>query len=102
MIRFTVGGTAISWSSQKQTFVATSSNHAETIALHKESRNVCWLRSISQHIYSSSGICVSPEPTILYKDNAVCVAQIKEGYQKRYNQTYTTKVLLLHTRTCEE
>ena len=30
---FTVGGTAISWRSQKQTLVATSSNHAEIIAL---------------------------------------------------------------------
>ncbi|XP_013594830.1 PREDICTED: uncharacterized protein LOC106302993 [Brassica oleracea var. oleracea] len=35
---FTVGRTAISWRSQKQTLVATSSNHAETIALHEASR----------------------------------------------------------------
>ncbi|KAL5562762.1 hypothetical protein UlMin_032509 [Ulmus minor] len=32
---FTCGGTAISWRSQKQTLVATSSNHAEVIALHE-------------------------------------------------------------------
>ncbi|KAL5551157.1 hypothetical protein UlMin_001333 [Ulmus minor] len=35
---FTCGGTAISWRSQKQTLVATSSNHAEVIALHEASR----------------------------------------------------------------
>ncbi|KAL5560312.1 hypothetical protein UlMin_036523 [Ulmus minor] len=32
---FTCGGTAISWRSQKQTLIATSSNHAEVIALHE-------------------------------------------------------------------
>ncbi|KAL5566503.1 hypothetical protein UlMin_029667 [Ulmus minor] len=34
---FTCGGTAISWRSQKQTLVATSSNHVEVIALHETS-----------------------------------------------------------------
>ena len=32
---FTCGETAIYWCSQKQTLVATSSNHAEVIALHE-------------------------------------------------------------------
>ncbi|GKF72192.1 hypothetical protein Tco_0208306, partial [Tanacetum coccineum] len=32
---FLNGGTTISWRSQKQTLVATSSNHAEVIALHE-------------------------------------------------------------------
>ncbi|GKA05786.1 secreted RxLR effector protein 161-like protein [Tanacetum coccineum] len=36
-------GTAISWRSQKQTLVATSSNHAEVIALHEASRECVWL-----------------------------------------------------------
>ncbi|XP_049399681.1 secreted RxLR effector protein 161-like [Solanum stenotomum] len=35
---FTYGGTAISWRSMKQTIVATSSNHAEIIAIHEASR----------------------------------------------------------------
>ncbi|XP_070005805.1 secreted RxLR effector protein 161-like [Nicotiana sylvestris] len=35
---FTYGGTAISWHSMKQTIVATSSNHAEIIAIHEASR----------------------------------------------------------------
>ncbi|KAG7584130.1 Reverse transcriptase RNA-dependent DNA polymerase [Arabidopsis suecica] len=79
---FTIGGTAISWRSQKQTLVATSSNHAEIIALHEASRECVWLRSISRHIQTSSGISLNTEPTILYEDNAACVAQTKEGYIK--------------------
>ncbi|XP_070036032.1 secreted RxLR effector protein 161-like [Nicotiana tomentosiformis] len=35
---FTYGGTAISWRSTKQSIVATSSNHAEIIAIHEASR----------------------------------------------------------------
>ncbi|KAG7583422.1 hypothetical protein ISN44_As08g029370 [Arabidopsis suecica] len=79
---FMIGGTAISWRSQKQTLVATSSNHAEIIALHEASRECVWLRSISRHIQTSSGIRLNTEPTILYEDNVACVAQTKEGYIK--------------------
>ncbi|XP_035838086.1 secreted RxLR effector protein 161-like [Helianthus annuus] len=53
---FMNGGTAISWRSQKQTLVATSSNHAEVIALHEASRECVWLRSMSQHIVTSCGL----------------------------------------------
>ena len=35
---FTGEGTAISWRSQKQTLVATSSNYVEVIAFHETSR----------------------------------------------------------------
>ena len=34
---FTCGDTTISWRSMKQTLVATSSNHAEIIAIHEAS-----------------------------------------------------------------
>ncbi|XP_048496377.1 secreted RxLR effector protein 161-like [Beta vulgaris subsp. vulgaris] len=34
---FTSGGTAVSWHSMKQTIAATSSNHAEILAIHKAS-----------------------------------------------------------------
>ena len=62
--------------------MATSSNHAEIIALHEASRECVWLRSMSRHICSSSGIGENTEPTILYEDNAACVAQTKDGYIK--------------------
>ncbi|KAG7549820.1 Reverse transcriptase RNA-dependent DNA polymerase [Arabidopsis thaliana x Arabidopsis arenosa] len=79
---FTIGGTAISWRSQKQTIVATSSNHAEIIALHEACRECVWLRSMTNHIQEASGLVIKREPTRLYEDNAACVAQIEEGYIK--------------------
>ena len=43
---FTVGYTVISWRSTKQMLVATSSNHAEILALHEASRVCFWLRIV--------------------------------------------------------
>lgn len=79
---FMNGGTAISWRSQKQTLVATSSNHAEVIALNEASRECTWLRSMTQLILTSCGIDKDKSPTLIYEDNAACVAQMKEGYIK--------------------
>ncbi|KAJ9544551.1 LOW QUALITY PROTEIN: hypothetical protein OSB04_024258 [Centaurea solstitialis] len=79
---FMNGGTAISWRSQKQTLVATSSNHAEVIALHEASRECVWLRSMTQLIVTSCGIEEDRNPTLIYEDNAACVTQMKEGYIK--------------------
>ncbi|KAJ0881424.1 putative RNA-directed DNA polymerase [Helianthus annuus] len=80
---FTSGGTAISWRSVKQTITATSSNHAEILAIHEASRECIWLRTVMQHIRGSCGISSGDEgPTILHEDNAACIAQLKEGYIK--------------------
>lgn len=79
---FTYGGTAISWRSQKQTLVSTSSNHAEIIALHETSRECVWLRSMIHHIKSSCNLPIKKSPTILYEDNSACIQQLKEGYIK--------------------
>ncbi|GKB20373.1 copia protein [Tanacetum coccineum] len=79
---FLNGGTTISWRSQKQTLVATSSNHAEVIALHEASRECVWLRSMTQLIVTSCGLNVEKSPTIIHEDNAACVTQMKEGYIK--------------------
>ncbi|KAM1359571.1 hypothetical protein ACFX2F_046528 [Malus domestica] len=53
---FTVGDTAISWKSTKQTLVVTFSNHAEILALHEVSRECFWLRAAMEHIRSTSGL----------------------------------------------
>ncbi|KAK9065411.1 hypothetical protein SSX86_016794 [Deinandra increscens subsp. villosa] len=79
---FMNGGTAISWRSKKQTLVATSSNHAEVIALHEASRECIWLRSMTQLILTSCGLEKEGLPTPIYEDNAACVSQMKEGYIK--------------------
>ena len=80
---FTCGDTAISWRSVKQTLTATSSNHAEILAIHEASRECVWLRSIIQHIRSSCGLTSEKmAPTPLHEDNAACIVQLKEGYIK--------------------
>ena len=80
---FNYNGTAISWRSAKQTMVATSSNHSEIIAIHEASRECIWLRSMIHHIQESCGLSsVKDKPTILFEDNAACIAQIKGGYIK--------------------
>ncbi|KAJ9536412.1 hypothetical protein OSB04_un000404 [Centaurea solstitialis] len=62
---------------------ATSSNHAEILAIHEASRECVWLRNVIQHIRGSCGIITDKEPpTVLYEDNAACIAQLKEGYIK--------------------
>ena len=80
---FTYGNTAIFWRSVKQTMVATSSNHSEILAMHEARRECVWLRSMIQHIRESSGLSyIKNNPTVLYEDNAACIAQIKGGYIK--------------------
>ena len=72
---FNYNGTAISWRSVKQTRVVTSSNHSEIIAIHEASRECIWLRSMIHHIQESCGLSsVKDKPTILFEDNAACIA----------------------------
>nr|GEX88873.1 hypothetical protein [Tanacetum cinerariifolium] len=67
----------------KQTISATSSNHAEILAIHEVSWECVWLRSVIQHICESCGISSGQEaPTTVHEDNAACIAQIKDGYIK--------------------
>lgn len=75
-------GAAISWKSVKQTITATSSNHAEIIALHEASRECIWLRSIDKFIQTNCGLSHDDSPTILYEDNSACVAQMQIGFVK--------------------
>ena len=80
---FTYGGTAISWRSTKQYIVATSSNHAEIIAIHEASRECVWLRSVIHYIKERCGLkCDVKIPTILFEDNAACIAQLRGGFIK--------------------
>jgi hypothetical protein len=79
---FLHGGTAISWKSSKQTLIATSTNHSEIIALFEASRECVWLRRMIKHIQRSCGISSIMNPTIMYEDNAACIAQMRAGYIK--------------------
>ena len=66
----------------KQTIAATSSNHMEISAIHEARREVVWLRSMTQHVRSDCGMVEFKEPTVMYEDNAGCIAQLKDGYIK--------------------
>ena len=77
------GGTAISWRSCKQTLVATSTNHLEIIALYEAASECVWLRRMINHIQKSCGLEIASNPTIIYEDNAACVAQMQICYVKK-------------------
>jgi hypothetical protein len=63
--------------------VATSSNHSEILALHEASRECVSLRSLIQHVRGSCELPkVTNEATVLYEDNAACIAQIQSGFIK--------------------
>ena len=79
---FLHGGTAISWKSLKQTLVATSTNHSKIISLFEATCECVWLRRMINHIQQSCGIGSIESPTIIYEDNAACVAQVQMGYVK--------------------
>ena len=50
----------------------------EILAMHEASRECVWLRSMIQHIKESCGLSsIKNNPTVLYEDNVVCIAQIK-------------------------
>jgi len=53
---FLYGGTAISWTSCKQTLVATSTNHSEIIALYEAARECAWLRWMMNNIQKLCGL----------------------------------------------
>lgn len=53
------------------------------LVIHEASRECIWLRSVIQHIREDRGLFFRNEaPTIIYEDNAACIAQLKAGYIK--------------------
>lgn len=111
---FLCGGTAISWKSSKQTIVTTSTNHSEVIALYEASRECAWLRRMVAHITKSCGLNVEHSPTIIYEDNAACVAQMQTGYVKSnltkhidpkfyyaHELHKMNEIRVQHTKSCE-
>jgi len=71
----------------KQTLVATSSNHAEIIAIHEASRECVWLRSMTQHIQEMCGFPMKKDiPTALNEDNVASIVQLKGDTLKETKQ----------------
>ena len=66
----------------KESIIATSSNHTEIITIHEASRECVWLRSMIHLIREKCSVKYDNLPTILYGDNASCIAQLKGGFIK--------------------
>ena len=67
---FLAGEGAITWSSKKQISTASSSTHAEYVALSEALREACWLRNL----YSELRLLWEEVPTMIYGDNDRSVA----------------------------
>ena len=67
---FLAGEGAITWSSKKQISTASSSTHAEYVALSEASCEACWLRNL----YSKLGLLKEEVPTTIHGDNDGSVA----------------------------
>ncbi|XP_013665387.1 uncharacterized protein LOC106369827 [Brassica napus] len=51
--------------------------------MYEATRELVWLRNMINHIRVDSGLGVGKEaPTVIYEDNAACIAQLKDGYIK--------------------
>jgi hypothetical protein len=70
---FLHGRTTIPWKYAKHILIATSMNHSEIITLYEASRECAWF----DHIQTSCDMGVVESPTIIYEDNATCVAQMQ-------------------------
>jgi hypothetical protein len=90
---FLHGGTTIYWKSCKQTLVATSTNHSKIVVLYEALRECAWLCRIIDHIQKSCGIGAIESPTIIYEDNAACVAQMQMGCIKTNYMKYISPKL---------
>jgi hypothetical protein len=90
---FLHGVTVISWKCCKQTLINTSTNHFEIIALYEATCECVWLCRVINHIQISCGIMLIGSSTIIYEDNATCVAHMQLGYVKSNIIKYITPKL---------
>ena len=76
-----LNGTAVIWQSKKQTTVATSSTHAEYVALAASIREILWLRQFLKDL----GI-ESREPTPIFEDNVGCILMTENNGTTRLSK----------------
>ena len=77
---FKANGAAISWKSRKQKLVATSTAHAELIALYEGAREAVSLSRLAEFLERSTGLKDLRQRIPLHEDNEACVKQVQKGY----------------------
>jgi hypothetical protein len=77
---FQTNGAAISWKSRKQTVVATSTAHAELIALYEGTREAVWVSRLRKFVERSTGQKDEESCIPLYEDNEACIKMVQNGY----------------------
>jgi hypothetical protein len=78
---FLAGNAAISWKSKKQTRIATSTAHAELLALYEGGREAAWLWRLRTFIEKSIGLIGGEVPPIvIHEDNEACIAQVQKDF----------------------
>ena len=84
---FQIGGTAISWSSRKQSSVALSAAEAEYMALSSATQEAVWLRQLYTDLFKDP-----IRPTVVYEDNQACISMAENpkfhGRAKHINLKY--------------
>ena len=84
---FQIGGTAITWKSQKQSCVALSTAEAEYMALSKAAQEAVWIRELNSDLGNQQS-----QPTLIYEDNQSAISMAKNpqfhGRSKHINIKY--------------
>lgn len=75
---FKIYGCTVSWSSKKQSTVATSSSEAEYIALSAATSEAIWLRGLMQDLKE-----LNKEAVTIYEDNRGCIGMANNAESKR-------------------
>jgi hypothetical protein len=79
---FTMGEAAISWRSKKNTVVATSTAHAEIIALYEGTRQAYALKAMMDFVGTATNLYQGTPPMVIHEDNEACIAQVQKGYSR--------------------
>jgi hypothetical protein len=69
-----------------------STNHSEIIVLYETSHELAWLHKMIDHIHIPCGMDAIGSPTIIYEDNAACVAQMQTEYIKTNYTNHRTTI----------
>jgi hypothetical protein len=78
---FMAGNGAISWKSKKQTRIATSTAHAELLALYEGGREASWLWRLRTFVEGSTGLMSgNVPPIVIHEDNEACISQVQKDF----------------------